>query len=134
VPLVECELIRVILSETQGHQTIVLREKGGERAMRVAIGPLEAAAIHRALTGERPARPMTHDLIVQVLDTLEAQVLQIVINDLREKVFLGRLVLRQNDRTYDIDSRPSDAVALAVQKGAPIFVEETVLAQASKDY
>jgi bifunctional DNase/RNase len=134
VPLVECELNRVILSETQSHQIIVLKEKGGERAMRVLIGPAEAVAIHRAVTGERLPRPMTHELFGQVLDALGAAVEQVVINDLHDGTFFGRLILQQDGHTYDIDSRPSDAVALAVQKGAPIFVEEVVLAQASKDY
>ena len=134
MPLVECDLIRVIMSETRSHQIIVLKEKDGERAMRVAIGPGEAVAIHRAVSGERLPRPMTHELFGQVLDVLEAEVIRVVVNDLREKTFFGRLILRQNGRTYDIDSRPSDAVALAMQKGAPIFVEEDVLAKASKDY
>jgi len=134
VALVECELIRVIMSETRSHQIIVLKEKDGERTMRVAIGPAEAVAIHRAVSGERLPRPMTHELLGVVLDALEAQVLRVVVNDLRDKTFFGRLILSQNGRIHDIDSRPSDAVAIAMQKGAPIFVEEGVLKQASQDY
>ena len=132
--LVECELVRVIMSETRSHQIIVLKEKDGERAMRVAIGPAEAVAIHRAVSGERLPRPMTHELFGVVLDALEAEVLRAVVNDLQDKTFFGRLILRQNGRIHDIDSRPSDAVAIAVQKGAPIFVDEGVLQQASQDY
>ncbi len=132
--VVECELIRVILSETQSHQTIVLKEKGGERTMRVAIGPAEAVAIHRAITGERLPRPMTHELLGLVLEALNTRVVRVVINDLRNGTFFGRLILQQDGRTLDVDSRPSDAVALAMQKGAPIFVEDAVLAQAADDY
>lgn len=132
--LVECELVRVIMSETRSHQIIVLKEKDGERAMRVAIGPAEAVAIHRAVSGERLPRPMTHELLGVVLDALEAEVVRVVVNDLRDKTFFGRLILSQNGRIHDIDSRPSDAVAIAMQKGAPIFVEEGVLKQASQDY
>ena len=134
MPLVECDLIRVIMSETRSHQIIVLKEKDGERTMRVAIGPAEAVAIHRAVSGERLPRPMTHELLGVVLDALEVEVARVVVNDLRDKTFFGRLILSQNGRIHDIDSRPSDAVAIAMQKGAPIFVEEGVLKQASQDY
>jgi bifunctional DNase/RNase len=134
VPLVECELTRVVLSETQSHQIIVLKERDGERAMRVAIGPPEAVAIRQAVTGERLPRPMTHELFGQVLDTLNVTVERVVINALQDRTFFGRLILDRDGVTYDIDSRPSDAIALAVQKGAPIYVEEEVLAQASTDY
>jgi len=134
VPLVECELIRVVLSETQSHQIIVLKEKEGERMMRVAIGPAEAVAIHRAVTGERLPRPMTHELFGQVIDALGAEVVRVVVNDLHDDTFYGRLILQRDGKTYDIDSRPSDAVALAMQKGAPVFVEVKVLQKAAKDY
>ena len=132
--LVECELIRVVMSESRDHQVIVLREKGGERAMPVLIGPTEARAIHRAVNSIPPPRPLTHELFGQVLDELGAKIERVVVNDLSGSTYFGRIILKVGRHTHDMDSRPSDAIALATQKGAPIFVEESVLERASRDY
>lgn len=132
MPLVECELARVVMSESHDHQVVVLKEKGGERIVPIAIGLFEVFAIHRTINNEPPPRPMTHELFGNVLDALGAKIERVVVTELREVVYIGLLVLRMNGQTYEIDSRPSDAIALAVQKGAPIFVEEEVLTQASQ--
>ena len=76
---------------------------------------------------------MTHELFGNVLDALGAKIERVVVTELREVVYIGLLVLKVNGKTYEIDSRPSDAIALAVQKGAPIFVEDAVLDQAAHD-
>ena len=131
--LVECELARVVMSESHDHQVVVLKEKGGERIVPIAIGLFEVFAIHRTINNEPPPRPMTHELFGNVLDALGATIERVVVTELREVVYIGLLVLRMNGETYEIDSRPSDAIALAVQKGAPIFVEDAVLTQASQD-
>jgi len=130
--LVECELARVVMSESHDHQVVVLKEKEGERIVPIAIGLFEVFAIHRTVNNEPPPRPMTHELFGNVLDAIGAKIERVVVTELREVVYIGLLVLRLNGRTYEIDSRPRDAIALAVQKGAPIHVEEEVLNQATQ--
>jgi len=131
--LVECELARVVMSESHDHQVVVLKEKGGERIVPIAIGLFEVFAIHRTVNNEPPPRPMTHELFGNVLDAIGAEIERIVVTELREVVYIGLLVIRLDGKTYEIDSRPSDAIALAVQKGAPIYVEEQVLNQATQE-
>ncbi len=130
--LVECELTQVVMSETRHHQVIVLKEKDGERKMPILIGVSEVFAIHRIINDEPPPRPLTHELFGQVLDVLGVSVQRVVINELSQGTYFGRLILSRNGQTFDVDSRPSDAIVLATQKGAPIFVEETVLDEAAK--
>ncbi len=130
--LVECELTQVVMSETRHHQVIVLKEKDGERKMPILIGVSEVFAIHRIINDEPPPRPLTHELFGQVLDVLGVTVQRVVINELSKGTYFGRLILSRNGQTFDVDSRPSDAIVLATQKGAPIFVEETVLDEAAK--
>ena len=127
--LVECELARVVMSESQDHQVVVLKEKNGERTLPIAIGLFEVFAIHRTINNQPPPRPMTHELFGNVLDALGVKIERVNVTELREVVYIGQLVLRRDGTLYEIDSRPSDSIALAVQKGAPIFVEEAVLAQ-----
>jgi bifunctional DNase/RNase len=131
--LVECELARVVMSEGHDHQVVVLKEKGGERVVPIAIGLFEVWAIHRFINNEPPPRPMTHELFGNVLDALGAKIERIVVTELREVVYIGLLVLRMDGKLYEVDSRPSDAIALAVSKRAPIFVEEAVLSEADQD-
>jgi hypothetical protein len=80
------------------------------------------------------ARPLTHELIGNILTSLGISVDRIVVNDLKESTFYARIFLKQGDEIFEVDSRPSDAIAIAVQAGAPIFVEEHVLDQASRDF
>jgi len=131
--LVECELAQLIMTETHDSQTVVLREKGGRRGIRIGIGLWEIFAIHRTINNEPPPRPMTHELFGQVLKALGVKIVRIVVSELRGHVYIGRLILEQDGKTYDIDSRPSDAIALAVQQGAPIFVDENVLEVAGEE-
>ncbi len=131
---VECKLARIVMSETGDHQVVVLKEKDGERALPIAIGPFEVFAIHRVINDEPPPRPMTHELFGSVLDTLGVTIERVVVTELRDMVYYGMLVLRQNGNTFDVDTRPSDAIALAVQKGAPIFVDSTVLDDAGQPF
>ena len=132
--LVECELNQVIMSETHDRHLVVLKEKDGERKLPIVIGFFEVWAIHRTLNDEPPPRPFTHELFGNVLDELGVEIERVVVNALRNGTFYGRLVLRRDGETYDTDSRPSDATALAVQKGAPIFVDDEVLERASADF
>jgi bifunctional DNase/RNase len=125
--MVPMELSRIIISETNDEQVIVLKEVNGERAFPIVIGIWEAVAIDRNIKGKRPPRPMTHDLIENIINSLDTQLERVIVTDLRDRTFFARLVLRHKGKTVEIDSRPSDAVALAVQMKAPIYVDESVL-------
>jgi len=131
MPIVECQLAKVVMSETHERQIIVLQEKNGERKFPVIIGPVEVFAIHRTINKEKLARPLTHELIGNILGALGVSIEKVVVNDLRNQTFYARILLKQDGKSYDVDSRPSDAIALALQANAPIYVEERVLQEAS---
>jgi len=134
MPPVECQLAKVVMSESHDRQIIVLQQKGGERQFPIIIGFFEVYAIHRFVHNEPLARPLTHELIGNILTSLGISVDRIVVNDLKDMTFYARIFLKQGDEIFEVDSRPSDAIAIAVQAGAPIFVEEHVLDQASRDF
>jgi bifunctional DNase/RNase len=121
--------IRVSLMSPQ--RIIILREMSSERFLPIWIGPFEADAITLSLQELEVARPLTHDLLRNVLQTLGAQVLRVNITELRDDVFYARIVLHVNGREMEIDSRPSDALALAVRVNVPIFVAEAVMDEAA---
>lgn len=121
------ELSRIIISETNDEQVIVLKEVEGERAFPIVIGIWEAVAIDRNIKGKRTPRPMTHDLLENVIGGLDSRLDRVIVTELRDRTFYAKLILRRNGKTVEVDSRPSDAIALAVQMRAPIYVEEQVL-------
>ena len=126
--MVRMELARIMISETSDHQIIVLKESHGQRSFPIVIGLHEAWAIDRAVKGIPTPRPLTHDLVNNIMEGLGAGLSQIIISDLRNNTFYAKLMVRGNDDgVVEIDSRPSDAIALAVQRKTPIFVEEKVL-------
>ena len=125
--MVRMDLSRIIITETSEQQIIVLKEHDGQRAFPIVIGLYEASAIDRGVKEIRAERPLTHDLVRNIIEALGAELTRIIINDLRDNTFFARLVLTRNGKTVDVDSRPSDAIALAVQRNTPIFVEEKVL-------
>jgi bifunctional DNase/RNase len=122
----EAELSRIIINEMSDQQVIVLKERYGHRSFPIVIGIVEIFAIDRRLKGIKPARPMTHELLADVIQHLGARVEKIVINDLRSHVFFAKIHLNLNGRNILIDSRPSDAIALGTAVNAPIFVAEHV--------
>ncbi len=124
---VEVELSRIIINETSDQQTIVLKERKGHRSFSIVIGIVEIFAIDRRLKGIKPPRPMTHDLLAGVIEGLGAKIEKIVINDLRNHTFYAKITLSLNGQNIEIDSRPSDAIALGVASNAPIYVAEHVL-------
>ena len=128
----EAELSRIIINEMSDQQVIVIKERHGLRSFPIVIGIVEIFAIDRRLKGIKPARPMTHDLLASVIDGLGASIEKIVINDLRNHVFYARVHLSLNGHTVEIDSRPSDAIALGVATDAPIYVAAHVFEQASQ--
>jgi bifunctional DNase/RNase len=130
--MVPMELSKIIITETSDHQIIVLKEREGQRSFPIVIGLHEAWAIDRAVKGITTPRPLTHDLISNIIEGLSAGIVRIIINDLRNNTFYAKIILQQNGSTVEIDSRPSDAIALAMQKNTPIFVAEKVLEEVCK--
>ncbi|MBI2195139.1 MAG: bifunctional nuclease family protein [Planctomycetes bacterium] len=127
---VPCDLARIIISENSEQQMIWLREKLGHgRTFPILIGMFEAVAIDRKIRDVETPRPLTHDLLANVISSLSGVVERIVVNDLRNNTFYATLVIRQNGKVIEVDSRPSDAIALAVRLETPIFVEEKVIDQ-----
>ena len=129
---VEVELSRIIINETSDQQIIVLKERHGQRSFPIVIGIVEIFAIDRRLKGIKPPRPMTHDLLDNVIENLGADIEKIVISDLRNHTFYAKIYLSSNGQTVKIDSRPSDAIALGVASNAPIYVAEHVFEKTSQ--
>jgi bifunctional DNase/RNase len=125
--MVECELARMIIRDNMDQQFIFLQEKNGLRKFPIIIGMYEAMEIGRKIAEETTARPLTHDLLRSILEALGARLKRIVVDELRSNTFHAKLHLEVGDKLHTVDSRPSDAIALAVATGAPIFVEEAVL-------
>jgi bifunctional DNase/RNase len=128
---VRCDLARIIITETSDQQIIVLRERDGERAFPIVIGSFEAAAIDRRLKGIPIPRPLTHDLLANIIEQLGGDLEKIVISDLRDHTFFAKLLIRQGSQLIEIDARPSDAIALGVAGDVAIYVEERVLDDAA---
>ncbi|MHC4271531.1 MAG: bifunctional nuclease family protein [Planctomycetota bacterium] len=129
---VEAELSRIIINENSDQQIIVLKERNGSRSFPIVIGIVEIFAIDRRLKGIKPPRPMTHDLLDRIIDNLGAKIEKIVINDLRNHTFFAKIHLRLNGREIEIDSRPSDAIALGAASNIPIYVAEHIFNSASQ--
>jgi bifunctional DNase/RNase len=122
------ESIRVSLV-TQ-HRVVILKEVDGERHLPIWIGSYEAEAIAMELQGVTASRPLPYDLMRSIIDDMGGAVDRIAVTDLSDDVFYARIVLRQNGREVEIDSRPSDAIALAVRARVPILVDESVMEKA----
>ena len=124
---VQMELYKIIISEMQEQQIIVLKEVDGERKFPIVIGDNEAKAIDRRLKGIPMPRPMTHDLLASVIEQLGGTIDRIEITNLQEHTFFAAIHIRQNGDLLEIDSRPSDAIALGIATSVPIYVAEHVL-------
>lgn len=124
---VQMELSKIIISEMQDRQLIWLKEVDGERKFTIVIGPVEAMAIERRLKGSATPRPMTHDLLASVIEAMGGALDRIEINDLQQGTFFARLFIRQGEKIIEVDSRPSDAIALGIATMVPIFVADHVL-------
>ncbi len=126
-------LRRIIISEIDDQQHIVLKEIDGDRSFPIVIGLFEATSIDRRVRGISTPRPLTHDLLATVIDLLGAEVQDVVINDLREHTYYAQLRVRHEGELIEIDCRPSDAIPLAVTLKVPIYVNEDVLGDALDD-
>lgn len=131
---VQMQLARIIISEISDNQVIYLKEVDGDRQFPILIGIFEATSIDRRVKSEdKPPRPLTHDLIVAVAESLGAELDSVVICELREHTYYAKIRIKKDGEVIEIDARPSDAIAVAVtfDPPLPIFVAEEVLDQAS---
>jgi bifunctional DNase/RNase len=106
---------------------VILKDLEGKRYLPILIGPFEATAIALALEGTAVPRPLSHDLMRTMLESLDAKLEQIIIHDIKESTFYAKLVVRSNGDTQEIDARPSDGIALALRMHAPIFVSDKIV-------
>jgi len=127
------QLSRIIISEINEQQVIYLREVGGDRQFPILIGIFEATSIDRRVKSFRAPRPLTHDLIVNIVAALGGELDSVVINELREHTYFAKLRVRRDGELIEIDSRPSDAIAVAVtcDPRLPIYVAEEILEEVS---
>jgi len=129
--MIELNLVGVRVELPSNQPIVLLKEREGERYLPIWIGAMEATAIAFALQGIQTQRPMTHDLLKNVLEEIQVQVERIVITELKEGTFYAVIVMSRNGTKYEVSSRPSDAIALAVRVNVPIFAQEEVLTEAS---
>jgi bifunctional DNase/RNase len=127
---IEVELSRIIIDETSDQQIIVLKEKNGDRNLPIVIGIVEIMAIDRRLKGKTTIRPLTHDLLGNVIGALGAKVEKVVISDLRNHTYYATIHLNSGGKIIKVDSRPSDAIAVGVATNVPLFVAEHVFENA----
>ncbi|MFO0811171.1 MAG: bifunctional nuclease family protein [Gemmataceae bacterium] len=124
---VQMELKRIVISEIHEQQMIALKEVDGDRSFPIVIGIFEATSIDRRVRGLTNPRPLTHDLVTNVVEQLGGEIQDIFISELREHTYFAKLRVRQEGELIEIDCRPSDAIALAVTARVPIYVAEDVL-------
>lgn len=128
--MVELAIVSIRVSLMNYQRVVILKEKGADRYLPIWIGPAEADAIAVRLQDVSVARPLTHDLLRSVIESLGATVRSIVVNDLANDTFFARILLDVSGQTVEIDSRPSDAIALAVRTQVPIYAEDGVMEKA----
>jgi hypothetical protein len=128
-------LIYGVSFDLVGKQPIVLlKTADGNKFLPIWIGHPEAAAILMKLQSQAPPRPMTHDLLSDLLEQLEAQVVRITVTELRENTFYAQITVQQDGREIEVDSRPSDAIALAIRAEAPIFAADSVIEESAIEF
>jgi uncharacterized protein len=128
--MIELELVGVRVELPHNQPIVLLKETTGERFLPIWIGAVEATSIAFALQGVETARPMTHDLMKDLLDALTVSVDRVVVTDMRDGTFYAEITLQGPAGETTVSSRPSDAIALAVRVGIPVFAEEGVLDEA----
>jgi bifunctional DNase/RNase len=129
--MIEVTIDSIRVSLMSQHRIVVLKEENGTRFLPIWIGPFEADAITLQLQGIDAPRPLTHDLLKTVIETLGGEVLHIVISGLEKNTYFARIVLDVDGDTVEVDSRPSDAIALGVRVNSPIYVADEVMEQAA---
>ena len=130
--MIQIELSKIIIDEKRQDQIIVLKEKSGERQFPIVIGFVEASSIKMKLSGIELPRPMTHDLLVSVLDGLDATVERLIIDKMLNNTFHAKMeLLTATNEIVSVDARPSDGIAVAVRTGSPIYVEDDIFEKAA---
>jgi uncharacterized protein len=129
--MVEVTIDSVRVSLMTQQRVIVLKDTNADRYLPIWIGPFEADAITLELQAQRPARPLTHDLINLIIQEFGGRLIHVMVSDLRNDVFYARLVVDVDGKQIEIDSRPSDAIAVAVRAKVPIYVNDNVMDKAS---
>lgn len=125
--MVEAKVSGVAMDDRYKSPVIILQEKDGERVLPIWIGGSEAHAIMAQLAGKKFQRPLTHDLLVNVITDLKAKVLKVTITDLKDNTFYAEVLLQRQNELVTIDARPSDSIALAVRTNSPIYIAEKLL-------
>lgn len=128
--MIEMDIDSIRVSLVNSQRVVLLKEKTAEHYLPIWIGPAEADAIAIKLQGVQVRRPLTHDLLKSFIDALGAELESMVINEIKDDTFYAKVNLIVDNRRIEVDSRPSDAIALAVRSGTPIMVDESVLDQA----
>ena len=131
--MVEVELARIVIDETSDEQVIVLKEKNGRRSFPIVIGIFEALAINRIVNDRQMPRPLTHELLISVLQALGAKLIRCLVSDLKDNTYYAIMTVEREGRVYEIDARPSDAITLALHEKAGIFVEDSVMDSVAKE-
>jgi hypothetical protein len=126
-------LVEAIAVDHRGLPIVVLREKGGQRAVFIWVGLAEAQAISMHIEGQQPPRPMTHDLIVSLMSRVGTQLQGILISDIKGRTYYAELHLATGDHTTVVDCRPSDAIAVALRAEAPIYIDDEMLERLDAD-
>jgi hypothetical protein len=129
--MIEVTIESIKASLVSPHRVVVLKEVDRERYLPIWIGSFEAEAIAIELQGIQIARPLTHDLLKALIEEVGVKVSHILVDDLRNDTFYARIILDNNGERIELDSRPSDAIALAVRTGSPMFVSESVMEKAA---
>lgn len=130
--MIEAKINGLFLTQSQA-SGVILKEIDGERTLPIIIGEYEAQSIALGLENIMPPRPITHDLLLNMLETLDAKIERVIISDLRSNTYYAIIQVRSQARMYDIDARPSDAIALAVRQNIQIFIEEEVMRKGAYD-
>jgi bifunctional DNase/RNase len=131
--MIEVRVAHLGLDRTTNTPVVILQEKEGERVLPIWIGPAEASAIAMELAGVKFARPLTHDLLKQLIVGLGARLNRVLITQVKENTYYAELDVRRDDHVIQIDARPSDSIAIALRLNAPIFTQEDLLELTSVD-
>lgn len=126
---VQMNVNTVLFDSRNSSYIIVLKDETGKKILPIWVGAAEGNSIALAMSNIKASRPLTHDLMVSIFDRLEIEIARVVISDLIDNTFYASLYLLHNNQEVHIDSRPSDAIAIAIRLGSPVFVEEEVLAK-----
>nr|WP_246196447.1 bifunctional nuclease family protein [Aquisphaera giovannonii] len=121
------ELMRIIINENSDQQILFLKESEGDRMFPIVIGVYEAQSIERRVKNQASQRPLTHDLLASVIEHLGGELQDVFINELREHTYFAKLRIRREGEIIEVDSRPSDAIALAVTVDVPIYVAPDII-------